>query len=163
MGYGGNYSGANGTDTILSLLSPTDDGKTKSTKLAIAGGGKGGGTGRKSGAAGGMGGTCAFTTDTNYFIKCDQKAGNQGGSYSELNVDNEGQYIGSSVESNKFEITFIPDGGKQDAGNDKHDGIGETIENIVKKEGRIYFAIPGGNSFKNGGYPMGNNSVVVPE
>ena len=163
VGLGGNGWGTKGADTTLSLLSPTDDGKTASTKLAIAGGGNGGGTGRKSGATGGMGGTCAFTTDTSYFIKCGQKAGNQGGSYSELNVDNEGQYIGSSVESNKFEITFIPDGGKQDAGSDKHDGIGETIENIVKKEGRVYFAIPGGNSFKNGGYPMGNNSVVVPE
>ena len=147
----------------MSLLSPTDTEETVSTTLAIAGGGKGGGTGRKSGATGGIGGTCAFTTDTNYFIKCGQRAGNQGGSYSELNVDNEGQYIGSSVESNKFEITFIPDGGKQDAGSDKHDGSGETIENIVKKEGRVYFAIPGGNSFKNGGYPMGSNSVVVPE
>lgn len=163
VGYGGNSSGGNGMNTILSLLSPMDDEETVSTTLAIAGGGKGGGTGRKSGAAGGMGGTCVFTTDTNYFIKCGQKAGSQGGSYSELNIDNEGQYIGSSVESNKFEITFIPDSGKQDAGSDKHDGIGETIENIVKKEGRVYFAIPGGNSFKNGGYPMDNNSVVIPE
>lgn len=163
VGYGGNSSGGNGMNTILSLLSPTDDKEKASITLAIAGGGKGGGTGRKSGAAGGIGGTCIFTANTNYFIRCGQKTGSQGGSYSELNIDNEGQYIGSSVESNKFEITFIPDGGKQDAGSDKHDGIGETIENTAKKEGRVYFAIPGGNSFKNGGYPMGNNLVVIPE
>lgn len=154
VGEGGGSKGAHGHDTILSY---------KETKtLAIAGGGKGGGTGKKSGAAGGRGGTCTFSTDKTYFIKCDQREGAQGGGYSELDVNNEGQYIGSSVEANNFEIEFIPGSIKLAAGSDKHDGVGDTIENIAKEAGHVYFAVPGGNSYGNGGYPMGDDSLVFP-
>ena len=154
VGEGGGSKGAHGHDTILSY---------KETKtLAIAGGGKGGGTGKKSGAAGGRGGTCTFSTDKTYFIKCDQREGAQGGGYSELDVNNEGQYIGSSVEANNFEIEFIPGSIKLAAGSDNHEGFGDTIENIAQKAGHVYFAVPGGNSFENGGYPMGNDSLVTP-
>ena len=153
VGTGGWTKGASGEDTTLSK-----DGKT----LAIAGGGGGGGTGKKSGAAGGVGGACTFSTDKTYFIKCGQKEGEQGGSYSELDVNNEGQYIGSSVEANKFEIEFVPGSSKLVAGSDKHDGVGDTIENIAEAAGHVYFAVPGGNSFENGGYPMGDDSLVAP-
>ena len=154
VGKGGGSKGVHGHDTILSK-----DDKT----LASAGGGKGGGTGKKSGAAGGRGGTCTFSTDKTYFIKCGQKDGEQGGGYSELDVNNESQYIGSSVEANNFEIEFIPGSNKLAAGSDKHDGIGDTIENIAKEAGHVYFAVPGGNSFENGGYPMGDDSLVIPK
>lgn len=155
VGAGGGSKGAHGHDTILSY---------KETKtLAIAGGGKGGGTGKKSGAAGGRGGTCTFSTDKTYFIKCDQREGAQGGGYSELDVKDENQYIGSSVEANNFEIEFIPGSNKLAAGSDKHDGVGDTIENIAKEAGHVYFAVPGGNSYGKGGYPMGDESLVIPE
>ena len=154
VGEGGGSKGAHGHDTILSY---------KETKtLAIAGGGKGGGTGKKSGAAGGIGGTCTSSTDKTYFIKCGQREGEQGGGYSELDVNNESQYIGSSVEANNFEIEFIPGSIKLAAGSDKHDGVGDTIENIAQEAGHVYFAVPGGNSFEKGGYPMGNESLVIP-
>ena len=153
VGKGGGSKGVHGHATILSK-----DDKT----LASAGGGKGGGAGKKSGAAGGVGGTCTFSTDKTYFIKCGQKDGEQGGGYSELDVNNEGQYIGSSVAANNFEIEFIPGSSKLAAGSDKHDGIGDTIENIAQKAGHVYFAVPGGNSFENGGYPMGDDSLVIP-
>ena len=155
VGEGGGSKGAHGHDTILSY---------KETKtLAIAGGGKGGGTGKKSGAAGGRGGTCTFSTDKTYFIKCGQREGEQGGGYSELDVNNESQSIGSSVEANNFEIEFIPGSRKLAAGSDKHDGVGDTIENIAQKAGHVYFAVPGGNSYGKGGYPMGDESLVIPE
>ena len=128
VGTGGWTKGASGEDTTLSK-----DGKT----LAIAGGGGGGGTGKKSGAAGGVGGACTFSTDKTYFIKCGQKEGEQGGSYSEIDVNNEGQYIGSSVEANKFEIEFVPGSSKLVAGSDKHDGVGDTIENIAEAAGHV--------------------------
>ena len=153
VGIGGWTKGASGEDTTLSK-----DGKI----LAIAGGGGGGGTGKKSGAVGGVGGACTFSTDKTYFIKCGQKEGEQGGSYSELDVNNEGQYIGSSVEANNFEIEFVPGSSKLAAGSDKHNGVGDTIENIAEAAGHVYFAVPGGNSFKNGGYPMGDGSLVIP-
>ena len=153
VGKGGGSKGVHGHATILSK-----DDKT----LASAGGGKGGGAGKKSGAAGGVGGTCTFSTDKTYFIKCGQREGEQGGGYSELDVNNEGQYIGSSVEANNFEIEFIPGSSKLAAGSDKHDGVGDTIENIAQKAGHVYFAVPGGNSFENGGYPMGEDSLVIP-
>ena len=155
VGEGGGSKGAHGHDTILSY---------KETKtLAIAGGGKGGGTGKKSGADGGRGGTCTFSTDKTYFIKCGQWEGEQGGGYSELDVKDENQYIGSSVEANNFEIEFIPGSSTQDAGSDKHDGVGDTIENIAEAAGHVYFAVPGGNSFENGGYPMSDGSLVIPK
>ena len=153
VGEGGGSKGVHGHDTILSK-----DDKT----LASAGGGKGGGAGKKSGAAGGVGGTCTFSTDKTYFIKCSQREGEQGGGYSELDVNNESQYIGSSVEANNFEIEFVPGSHKLTAGSDKHDGVGDTIENIAQKAGHVYFAVPGGNSFENGGYPMGEDSLVIP-
>ena len=154
VGKGGGSKGVHGHDTILSK-----DDKT----LAIAGGGKGGGTGKKSGADGGRGGTCTFSTDKTYFIKCDKREGEQGGGYSELDVNNEGQYIGSSVEANNFEIEFIPGSIKLAAGSDKHDGVGDTIENIAKAAGHVYFAVPGGNSYGNGGYQQIDGALVVPE
>lgn len=153
VGKGGGSKGVHGHATILSK-----DDKT----LASAGGGKGGGIGKKSGAAGGAGGTCTSSTDKTYFIKCGQKDGEQGGGYSELDVNNESQYIGSSVEANNFEIEFIPNSSKLTAGSDKHEGVGDTIENIAQKAGHVYFAVPGGNSFENGGYPMGDDSLVIP-
>ena len=154
VGTGGGSKGAHGQATILSY---------KETKtLASAGGGKGGGTGKKSGADGGRGGTCTSSTDKAYFIKCSQREGEQGGGYSELDVNNESQYIGSSVEANNFEIKFIPGSSTQDAGSDKHDGVGNTIENIAQEAGHVYFAVPGGNSYGNGGYPMGADSLVTP-
>ena len=61
VGKGGGSKGVHGHATILSK-----DDKT----LASAGGGKGGGAGKKSGADGGRGGTCTFSTDKTYFIKC---------------------------------------------------------------------------------------------
>lgn len=154
IGTGGWTKGAHGQATTLS--------HTTGGTLAIAGGGGGGGTGRKSGAAGGVGGTCTFSTDKTYFIKCGQKEGEQGGGYSELDVNNEGQYIGSSVEANNFEIEFVPGSSKLTAGSDKHDGVGGIIENIAQEAGHVYFAVPGGNSFKNGGYPMGDDQLVIP-
>ena len=154
VGKGGGSKGVHGHATILSK-----DDKT----LASAGGGKGGGAGKKSGAAGGVGGTCTFSTDKTYFIKCGQREGEQGGGYSELDVNNESQYIGSSVEANNFEIEFIPGSSKLAAGSDKHNGVGDTIENIAQKAGHVYFAVPGGNSFENGGYPMGDDSLEIPK
>lgn len=153
VGKGGGSKGVHGHATILSK-----DDKT----LASAGGGRGGGTGKKSGAAGGAGGTCTFSTDKTYFIKCGQKDGEQGGGYSELDVKDENQYIGSSVEANNFEIEFIPGSIKQDAGSDKHDGVGDTIENIAKEAGHVYLAVPGGNSYGNGGYPQIDGTLSTP-
>ena len=154
VGKGGGSKGVHGHATILSK-----DDKT----LAIAGGGKGGGTGKKSGAVGGAGGTCTSSTDKTYFIKCGQREGEQGGSYSELDVKDENQYIWSSVEANNFEIEFIPGSNKLAAGSDKHDGVGDTIENIAQEAGHVYFAVPGGNSYGKGGYPIGDESLVIPE
>ena len=154
VGKGGGSKGVHGHATILSK-----DDKT----LAIAGGGKGGGAGKKSGADGGRGGTCTFSTDKTYFIKCGQREGEQGGGYSELDVNNESQSIGSSVEANNFEIEFVPGSRKLAAGSDKHDGVGDTIENIAQKAGHVYFAVPGGNSFENGGYPMSDGSLEIPK
>ena len=154
VGKGGGSKGVHGHATILSK-----DDKT----LASAGGGKGGGTGKKSGADGGIGGTCTFSTDKTYFIKCGQREGEQGGGYSELDVNNESQSIGSSVEANNFEIEFVPGSRKLAAGSNKHDGVGDTIENIAEAAGHVYFAVPGGNSFENGGYPMVDGSLEIPK
>ena len=153
VGKGGGSKGVHGHATILSK-----DDKT----LASAGGGKGGGTGKKSGAVGGAGGTCTSSTDKTYFIKCGQREGEQGGGYSELDVNNESQSIGSSVEANNFEIEFVPGSSKLAAGSDKHNGVGDTIENIAEAAGHVYFAVPGGNSFENGGYPTSDGSLVIP-
>ena len=154
VGTGGRTKGASGKDTTLS--------HNKAGTLAIAGGGGGGGTGRKSGAIGGTGGICAFENNK-YFIKCGQKDGKPGGSYSELDVDNENQAINSTVEANRFDITFIPDGSKLEAGSYKHDGIGGTIKYIAENAGHVYFAVPGGNSFGSGGLPNGNVSLFLPD
>ena len=154
VGKGGGSKGVHGHATILSK-----DDKT----LASAGGGKGGGAGKKSGADGGIGGTCTFSTDKTYFIKCGQREGEQGGGYSELDVNNESQSIGSSVEANNFEIEFVPGSRKLAAGSNKHDGVGDTIENIAEAAGHVYFAVPGGNSFENGGYPMVDGSLEIPK
>ena len=153
-GSGGLSSGVSGWSTILS--------HKKVGTLAIAGGGGGGGKGRKSGAVGGAGGICAFTTDTKYFIKCGQKTGGQGGSYSELDIENEEQSINSIVEANNFDISFIPDGNKKNAGSDAHDGAGATISKIIEERGNVYLAVPGGNSFENGGYSSAPKSIVAP-
>lgn len=154
VGKGGRSKGVHGHATILSK-----DDKT----LASAGGGKGGGTGKKSGAVGGAGGTCTSSTDKTYFIKCGQREGEQGGGYSELDVNNENQSVNSIAEASNFEIEFIPGSIKLAAGSDKHDGVGDTIENITQKAGHVYFAVPGGNSYGNGGYPIGDESLVIPE
>lgn len=153
VGKGGGSKGVHGHATILSK-----DDKT----LASAGGGKGGGIGKKSGAAGGAGGTCTSSTDKTYFIKCGQKDGGQGGGYSELDVNDENQSVNSIAEASNFEIEFIPNSSKLTAGSNKHEGVGDTIENIAQKAGHVYFAVPGGNSFENGGYPMGDDSLVIP-
>ena len=154
VGKGGGSKGVHGHDTILSK-----DDKT----LAIAGGGKGGNTGKKSGADGGRGGTCTFSTDKEYFIKCGQREGEQGGGYSELDVNDENQSVNSIVEANNFEIEFIPNSSKLTAGSDKHDGVGDTIENIAKEAGHVYLAVPGGNSYGNGGYPQIDGSLEIPK
>lgn len=154
VGKGGGSKGVHGHATILSK-----DDKT----LASAGGGKGGGTGKKSGAAGGAGGTCTSSTDKTYFIKCGQREGEQGGGYSELDVNNENQSVNSIAEASNFEIEFIPGSIKLAAGSDKHEGVGDTIENIAQKAGHVYFAVPGGNSYGNGGYQQIDGALVIPE
>lgn len=162
VGTGGDSPGAPGKDTTLSLSEPSTSSGTREYALAIAGGGFGGSTGKKSGAVGGTGGTCTFAAKSNEFIICGQQAGKPGGSYAEINEGNEAQYIGSSVEANEFSITFIPDSGSKAAGDKSHNGIGTTVKQIVEKEGNVYLAVPGGNSYGWGGYPIGNSSFFTP-
>ena len=100
VGKGGGSKGVHGHATILSK-----DDKT----LASAGGGKGGGTGKKSGADGGRGGTCTSSTDKTYFIKCGQREGEQGGGYSELDVNNEGHLnaLAPCIKKDFGKIDFV--------------------------------------------------------
>ena len=160
VGAGGDSPGASGKDTILSLSGSSTN---NVTILASAGGGRGGGTGKKSGAVGGAGGTCTFAAKGDNFICCGQQSGKPGGSYAEVDEGNEAQDIGSSVEDNEFSITFIPGSGSKAAGDKGHNGIGTTVKQIVEKEGNVYLAVPGGNSYGNGGYPIGNSSFFIPE
>ena len=131
--------------------------------LASAGGGRGGDTGKKSGAVGGTGGTCTFATKGDNFIYCGQQPGKNGGSYAEVDEGNESQDIGSSVEANEFSITFIPGSGSKAAGDKGHNGIGTDVKTIAEQEGNVYLAVPGGNSYGNGGYPIGSSSFFIPE
>ena len=144
---------------------PIINGQTKHQEftLASAGGGGGGGKGRKSGAVGGAGGTCTFAAKGDNFIYCGQQPGKLGGSYAEVDEGNESQDIGSSVEANEFSITFIPGSGSKAAGDKSHNGIGTAVKTIVEQEGNVYLAVPGGNSYGNGGYPIGSSSFFIPE
>lgn len=166
VGTGGDSPGASGKDTTLSLSgTPTINGNTEYQEytLASAGGGRGGSTGKKSGAVGGVGGTCTFVAKGDNFIYCGQQSGKPGGSYAEVDEGNESQDIGSSVEANEFSITFIPGSGSKAAGDKSHNGIGTTVKTIVEQEGNVYLAVPGGNSYGNGGYPIGSSSFFIPE
>lgn len=166
VGTGGDSQGASGKDTTLSLSGTTTiNGNTEYQEftLASAGGGRGGDTGKKSGAIGGAGGTCTFAAKGDNFIYCGQQSGKPGGSYAEVNEGNEAQDIGSSVEDNEFSITFIPGSGSKAAGDKGHNGIGTTVKTIVEQEGNVYLAVPGGNSYGNGGYPIGNSSFFIPK
>ena len=166
VGTGGDSQGASGKDTVLVLSgTPIINGQTKHQEftLASAGGGRGGSTGKKSGAVGGASGTCTFAAKGDNFIYCGQQPGKLGGSYAEVDEGNESQDIGSSVEDNEFSITFIPGSGSKAAGDKSHNGIGTTVKQIVEKEGNVYLAVPGGNSYGNGGYPVGGSSLFIPE
>ena len=166
VGTGGDSPGASGKDTTLLLSgTPTINGKIEYQEytLASAGGGGGGSTGKKSGAVGGAGGTCTFAAKGDNFIYCGQQPGKLGGSYAEVDEGNESQDIGSSVEANEFSITFIPGSGSKAAGDKSHNGIGTAVKTIVEQEGNVYLAVPGGNSYGNGGYPIGSSSLFIPE
>ena len=166
VGTGGDSPGASGKDTTLLLSgTPTINGKIEYQEytLASAGGGGGGSTGKKSGAVGGVGGTCTFAAKGDNFIYCGQQPGKLGGSYAEVDEGNESQDIGSSVEANEFSITFIPGSGSKAAGDKSHNGIGTAVKTIVEQEGNVYLAVPGGNSYGNGGYPIGSSSFFIPE
>ena len=166
VGTGGDSRGASGKDTVLVLSgTPIINGQAKHQEftLASAGGGRGGSTGKKSGAVGGAGGTCTFAAKGDNFIYCGQQPGKLGGSYAEVDEGNESQDIGSSVEANEFSIAFVPGSGSKVAGDKGHNGMGTTVKQIVEKEGNVYLAVPGGNSYGNGGYPIGSNSLFIPE
>lgn len=162
VGAGGYSPGASGKDTILSLSGPFTNNVITESVLASAGGGGGGSTGKKSGAVGGAGGTCTFVNKSDNFIYCGQQPGKSGGSYSEINEGNEAQDINSSVEANEFSIAFIPEGSKEAAGDTSHNGMGTTVKEIAEKKGNVYLAVPGGNSYGNGGYQQIDGALVVP-
>ena len=144
-------------------MRPSIDNVITESVLASAGGGGGGDTGKKSGAVGGAGGTCTFVNKSDNFIYCGQQPGKSGGSYSEINEGNEAQDINSSVEANEFSIAFIPEGSKEAAGDTSHNGIGTTVKQIAEEKGNVYLAVPGGNSYGHGGYPIGNSSFFIPK
>ena len=159
VGSGGTTQGASGKSTTL-LLEGTGE-------IAIAGGGLGGSKGSRSGAEGGNGGLCWVTNDKSYFILCDYREGAslRGGSYNEVNENGDSsnqQYIGSTVPANEFKISFTPNGGEEPGGSGQHSGIGATIEEITTAKGALYLAVPGGNSFGNGGYWVENKTITTP-
>ena len=159
VGSGGTTQGASGKSTTL-LLEGTGE-------IAIAGGGLGGSKGSRSGAEGGNGGSCWVTNDKSYFILCDYREGAslRGGSYNEVNENGDSsnqQYIGSTVPANEFKISFTPNGGEEPGGSGQHSGIGATIEEITTAKGALYLAVPGGNSFGNGGYWVENKTITTP-
>ena len=158
VGSGGTTQGASGKSTTL-LLEGIGE-------IAIAGGGLGGSKGSRSGAEGGNGGSCWVTNDKSYFILCDyrERASLRGGSYNEVNENGDSsnqQYIGSTVPANEFKISFTPNGGEEPGGSGQHSGIGATIEEITTSDGALYLAVPGGNSFGNGGYWEDINIPII--
>ena len=158
FGSGGNEAGDSGKNTILS--------HEGFGELAIAGGGEGGDRGSRSGATGGNGGSCWVTNNKNYFILCGycDGASLNGGSYNEVNEngDSDSKYIESIVSSNEFKISFVPNSGEVTCGSGQHTWVSTSIADISEKEGKVYLAVPGGNSYGNGGYQQIDGALIPP-